>query len=605
MGLSQSLYTGWSGMATHQAGLDNLSNNLANVNTVGYKKSDFVFGNLLGKSITGAMAAADDRGSINGKSVGLGVTTAAIQNNMLQGPMETTNNPLDVAITGNGFFLVGTGRGTALTRNGSFYLDDALTSGQRYLCVGNGLRVQGWNAANGAIAPSTTIGDILLPSIGDTLTGTATSKVNLSGILPSNTGTSDFSGAATTDLDVKGNLSAGTSTLTTTIYAPVTQTGGSSTFQNEVQEITVEIGFSGPTLSEDGTVSAYSWTMKTLDWPTPGSPQTQIYPAAGGTAPAIRFYAQSDPDNHQAAGQAVDQALNPGSASVNTQYVDADGNTVSLSFTIPSSFEFDVSRLTALADAPGGNELATWSVNGNPKGSMARTVTVYGEYTDFVRSVDASGNAVMEAIKKVEARENTLHFTRTSTEGDASVWEWQSSSDGASGALTFNSQGDLTNSSQSGGAIAYGFNDVRTMNSTGSLQIADQDGFRDGTLESISIDQYGVIHGHYTNGIAEPLAQLAIGTVANATGLSGSAGTLFHVTPASGDLQIGAAGDTGVNGLAPVGAGLLSPQTLEGSNVDLTVEFTSLISIERGYQLNARVISTSNEMLQELLGMKR
>ena len=114
MGLSQSLYTGWSGLATHQKSMDNLAGNLSNVNTVGYKKSDFLFSDLFKKAmITGGIPADGDRSATNPKNVGLGVSTGAILHNFTRGPVETTNNPLDCALTGNGFFMVDTSRGMA------------------------------------------------------------------------------------------------------------------------------------------------------------------------------------------------------------------------------------------------------------------------------------------------------------------------------------------------------------------------------------------------------------------------------------------------------------------------------------------------------------
>ncbi|MDR2391340.1 MAG: hypothetical protein LBE84_06655, partial [Planctomycetota bacterium] len=114
------------------------------------------------------------------------------------------------------------------------------------------------------------------------------------------------------------------------------------------------------------------------------------------------------------------------------------------------------------------------------------------------------------------------------------------------------------------------------------------------------------IFGHYSNNVSEVLAMLAMGTVPNPSGLQGVSGTLFYASPASGDFMIGVAGDAHDEfGIPSIGAGTLSSNCLEGSNVDLAQEFTTLISIERGYQLNSRVVSTSNEMLQTALQIKQ
>lgn len=609
MGLSQSLYTGWTGLTTHQRSMDNLGNNLANVNTVGYKKSDYMFSTIFNNYTRGAMPATDNGSTTNAVSVGLGASTGAILNNFTQGPVETTNNPLDLAINGNGFFMVSTASGTALTRNGSFYLDYTINPNERLLCAGEGLPVQGWMATNGVVTPSAAVGNIYISALGDVLAGNATTSVNLRGILPTNTSSSDFNGSQTTNLALKGDLPGGGQSMTAVIHAPVTETGGAVSRNNEMEAINVRIDFTGPTLSSDGTVNAYSWTMTTVDWPNVGDPGVQIYPAAGDpdfSRGTISFYAESSPAQERAAGQAVDGAIRPGSSSVATSVVNADGATVTASFTISSDFTLDVSRLTNLSNAPGGNGLEIWSVNGNPAGSMARTITVYSEYTDFIQTSDAAGNAIMEAVRSVEAREETLIFTRTGRDDSGNYWEWVSLSDGSSGSLKYDTQGNLAESAQSGGSIAYDFSETRNINSEGSMQVLDQDGFRDGYLQDITIDQNGKIWGHYSNDVVEALAQIAIATVPNASGLVGASGTLFYAGPASGGIMVGVAGDQdGALGLTPIGAGYLVSGALESSNVDLAREFTDMISIERGYQFNSKVITTSDEMLQTALNLKR
>ncbi len=612
MGLSQSLYTGWTGMATHQRCLDNTGNNLANINTVGFKKSDFYFSNLFNQALNGGNFPANDiRGSVNPKTVGVGVTTGAITNNFKQAPIESTGNPLDVAINGGGFFLAGTPSGIALTRNGSFYIDQTISPQRRMLCVGDGLPVQGWMANEGVVTPTTTVGNIYLPAIGDLLPGKTTTKVDLTGVLPTNTSSSDFNGRVTSEVDLKGNLSAGNNTLTTHIYAPVTQTdGGSATKKDVVEEIKVQIAFSGPTQSPDGTLNNWTWTMETVDWPNAGDPPVQIYPPPSDPSfsqGTVSFYAESNLTTGKGEGEAATHTVKPGSTKVTTQTTDAQGNIVTTSFNVPGDFTVDTSRLTTLPDAPGGNALETWSVNGNPKGTMARTITVYDEYTDFVTATDASGNAAVSPARRVEAREDTLIFKQTESDDAGRTWSWSSSVNGDSGTLRFNTIGDLVSTTGNTGDIQYNFSDMRNINYAGSVQIAAQDGYRDGNLEYISIDQYGKLFGHYSNDVTEVLAQLAMGTVPNPSGMAGVSGTLFYPDVASGDLMIGTAGDAGgsSSGLAPIGAGSLVTSSLESSNVDLSQEFSTLITTERGYQLNGKIVTTSDEMLQTALGLKR
>jgi flagellar hook protein FlgE len=131
-------------------------------------------------------------------------------------------------------------------------------------------------------------------------------------------------------------------------------------------------------------------------------------------------------------------------------------------------------------------------------------------------------------------------------------------------------------------------------NSTGAIT---QDGTGAGTLTSINIDQAGVLQGIFTNGRVLPLAQLGIANFQNVGGLSREGNNLFAVSSASGEALIGQAG-TG-------GRGLTSRGTLEGSNVDISIEFSRLIIAQRGFQVNTRTISAANEVLQDLANIIR
>ena len=606
MGLSQSLYTGYSGMATHQRSLDNTSNNLANINTVGFKKSDFLFSNLMSKVMTGAMEAEGDRGAVNPVSVGLGVSTGAILNNFRPGSIENTGNPMDVAIGGNGFFLASTPYGLALTRNGSFYLDHTQNPRERLLCVGDGLVVQGWLAQDGAILPGQNITNVVLPAIGDLLPGRNTANVGLTGILPTNQSGPDFNGRETSSMELKGNLQSGGGVIRTHIFASVSQTDGNTSTSGQIQEIPVEIVFSGPAPSPDGGFSSFAWTMSTVDWPRPGDPPRRIYPASGADPGTVDFFTSGSASQSHGAGQSATSYLRQESVTVESVTPLPDGGSLTSSFKLASGFTMDFSRLANLPDAPGGNALDVWHVNGNPRGSMARTITVYDEYTAFVETADAYGNALMEPVRRVQAREDTLYFRKTLADNSGTEWAWRSTAGDASGTLRFNANGDLVYATQPGGGITYDFSGIRNINYDASLQAASQDGYPDGYLENLSFDQHGKIYGHYSNKVTEALAQLALGTVPNLSGLEGASGTLFYPGSASGAIMIGIAGDAdGSLGLPAIGAGYISAGCLEGSNVDLSQEFSSLISTERGYQLNSRVVSTSDEMLQTALQLKR
>jgi flagellar hook protein FlgE len=124
-----------------------------------------------------------------------------------------------------------------------------------------------------------------------------------------------------------------------------------------------------------------------------------------------------------------------------------------------------------------------------------------------------------------------------------------------------------------------------------------QNGSRTGVLQSLRVGDDGVIVGSYSNGQVKPIAQVALASFANPDGLERVTGSKWRVTPNSGLAQIG---PTGTGGRGSVAAG-----TLEMSNVDLAEEFTALIRAQRGFQANSRVITSSDELLQEIVNLKR
>ncbi|WP_448070900.1 flagellar hook-basal body complex protein [Georgenia yuyongxinii] len=130
-----------------------------------------------------------------------------------------------------------------------------------------------------------------------------------------------------------------------------------------------------------------------------------------------------------------------------------------------------------------------------------------------------------------------------------------------------------------------------------SVEFASQDGYGAGTLQSFSMNADGTLIGSFSNGQKEPVGRVALANFANAAGLEKAGSTAFRGTVNSGEAQVGTAG-TG-------GRGSLGSRALEMSNVDLSQEFTNLIIAQRGFQAGSRVITTSDELLQELVNLKR
>jgi len=161
--MMRSLYSGVAGLQNHQVRMDVLGNNIANVNTTGFKKGRANFQDLLYQQMSGAARPTEEVGGINPKEIGLGMSIASIDTIHTQGSLQTTGVMTDVAIQGNGFFVLAKGDATMYTRAGAFGLD----AEGRLVNPGNGYRVQGWNAQmiNGVeiLNTSGALDDLVIP----------------------------------------------------------------------------------------------------------------------------------------------------------------------------------------------------------------------------------------------------------------------------------------------------------------------------------------------------------------------------------------------------------------------------------------------------------
>ena len=177
----RSLYSGISGLRSHQTMLDVTGNNIANVNTTGFKASAVQFQDSLSQLVRNSTLPQTSSGGSNPAQVGLGVQVAAISTNFAQGAAQSTGVPTDLMIAGDGFFVVRSGSETRYTRNGGFSFD-----ADARLVTADGALVQGWTAQNGVIRPGQGVGDITLP-VDATLPATATNAAAVTGNLPAET----------------------------------------------------------------------------------------------------------------------------------------------------------------------------------------------------------------------------------------------------------------------------------------------------------------------------------------------------------------------------------------------------------------------------------
>ncbi|GAA3795425.1 flagellar hook protein FlgE [Cellulomonas soli] len=281
-------------------------------------------------------------------------------------------------------------------------------------------------------------------------------------------------------------------------------------------------------------------------------------------------------------------------------------------YTRAGSFDFDATGQMVL---PGDGALVQgWAaVNGVvdtngpvtdlrvPAGTvMPAVATTSANYEGNLASDAAVGTVIERTIDLYDAtgtaRELDLTFTMTAT--GWSLGATDGTATATPGALTFAANGLLTSPT----TFALGGVNVDLSKLTGfagldTVKATKQDGQAAGTLQSFSLGADGTITGSFSNGLKQTIGRIAMGSFTNPAGLEKAGGSLFRTSVNSGEAQIGTAG-TG-------GRGTLAGGALEMSNVDLSSEFTNLIVAQRGFQANSRVITTSDEVLQELVNLKR
>jgi flagellar hook protein FlgE len=253
--------------------------------------------------------------------------------------------------------------------------------------------------------------------------------------------------------------------------------------------------------------------------------------------------------------------------------------------------------------------------NGDPGVSLTQQTAATGA-SDFstYQLYDSLGNPITLNVNTVLTNNNT----------NGSTWEFFVSSPQnqggssviSSGTLSFNNNGQLVGTTganitlnrmgtgaQASQPIALDFSGVQslanseTTSTASDMYIASQNGFKTGTLESYSIGGDGTITGSFTNGLTETVGQVALATFANPSGLIDEGNNQYAAGANSGAPNIGAPGSNG--------SGSLVGGSLEMSNVDLSQEFINLITASTGYDASSRVISTSDQLLTELLNSQQ
>ena len=220
--MMRSLFSGVSGLKAHQTRMDVIGNNIANVNTTGFKSSRTTFADTLSQTLSGASAPQDNLGGTNPKQIGLGTGVASIDMLFTDGSVQSTGKNTDLCLSGNGLFVVKQGNQTYYTRDGAFAFD----ADGNYVLPSSGLYVQGWTAENGVLPTTKTESNmtkITIPSgksMAAKATGTVTYENNLNASVPTIV---SITGGTSAGSIMKTYTTDGTS-VTASDDAPVTLT---------------------------------------------------------------------------------------------------------------------------------------------------------------------------------------------------------------------------------------------------------------------------------------------------------------------------------------------------------------------------------------------
>jgi flagellar hook protein FlgE len=245
-------------------------------------------------------------------------------------------------------------------------------------------------------------------------------------------------------------------------------------------------------------------------------------------------------------------------------------------------------------------------------GKMSTSLTVNGNLDS--NNLGGAANAVTLSSTVYDSQGNAVPVTWTFTKSAANTWAAVPTTTAAgitvagSSTITFNGAGQvatggtgtltvtLTNGATSPEPVTVDFSQMTQLASTPSDLTSNTDGASAGSLTSFTVGQAGDITGIYSNGYKQPLGQIAMASFSNPSGLTKAGGNLFQSSANSGTANIGIPGASG--------RGSIATGFLEGSNVDLAQQFTNMIMAERGFQANSKVITTSDEILMDLVNLK-
>lgn len=568
--MMRSLYSGVAGLKTHQTRMDVIGNNIANVNTTAYKSSSMTFSELMSQTTQKASGAnaTTGVGGTNAKQIGLGVKAGAINTAITtQGSAQSTGNPFDIMITGDNFFVVSNGSENFFTRDGSFYVDGA----GNLAMTSTGYNVMGWGVdeTTGNIKQDTVTALRIMSAANMTYPPEATTKANISGILDENDKDVTSANGKTVNLnffDARG--------YSYTAKFTFKQSGGDKTneYSMELNKILDSTGaeidisklkFGNRSQQKMETkvtlnTDAYKWdgkVLKTKDGTTEVANLADIFKADGSLiTPADDAAAQKQ----QKALDAIAKAYG---------YEGSTDEFLNLYITSTANKDKQLTIQDLL-----GNMMAGKTTDVLPADGSA--ITMEGRYFEGTTVVFNKDTGKLESVggSTTNLNVNAAFSALGGNFSDVTI--------DLSECTNYDNKGTSTIGATSGDLDGLGT------------------GRRLGDMIGVFIQKDGMIYANYDNGMTKLLGQIATAAFANASGLEKEGDNLYSATLNSGEFD-------GIGVDITAGGGYMSTGHLEMSNVDLSSEFTEMITTQRGFQANSRIITVSDTLLEELTNLKR
>jgi len=585
----RSLSSGVTGLQSHQVAMDVESDNIANVNTTGFKYSRANFSNLLAQTSSIATAPQGSLGGKNPVQVGLGTTANSTTRIFSQGSIQNTDKNTDMAIQGDGFFVVSPdgGKTNKYSRDGDFKFD---ANGN--FVNNSGFIAQGWNidTKTNKVDSTGPIGNISIAP-GLTTPANPTNKVVLKANLNSGaTVQNDAPAYSISDSGVVADDGHGNSTEVSGDVGVLFNANGEAFSLQPGQGVNIDFGGGKKSFIYD-----------------PNNNQTGDYKFK--TMKDLRD--DMDQEASNVAGTNVTVTVND-QGQFTVQNTDGTGNDLNINVTAYS--DSDTTENVKFTDTMKALD-ATLPAGGSGTAlSQAFNAATHSSSIDVFDSLGSKHTLRMAfrktAVSKWDMKVTVPEPGEINTNPTAAT-----PANMIRGSVSFNDDGSLSTYSppnisytaNNGSAanqqinLSLGttnhFDGMTSFDSNSSTSGISQDGYTGGDLVGIRIDQSGTLIGSFSNGRSFGLAQMAMAKFTNNEGLSASGSNVYDQTANSGDPIIGTA--------ATAGRGFIQSSALESSNVDLSKSLTNLIVIQRGFEANGKTITTSNEMLKTLLGLKR